>query len=580
MMLRYSRRLPGIFMGFGIMACIGSWHGLGIWPCLWLLGIAMVTVYRICLARSIEKLSARQQVDALPRLIRGFAVNGLATCPLAVMSFFTPTLIGTFAMSVMLIGALAVSAASVAASMRAFVGFGTPTVVCLLGGWLIRGDEIGYFACGGILFAWAMFLVSVRDQNRTMWVLMGAVEDNAQLSTSVELERDRARAASKAKTRFFAAASHDLRQPLHALSINATTLDILVRRTDDELLKQVSHGISSALRHSASLLDGILDISRLDAQAIDARLAPFDMCALLRAVRDDYAPLAAQRGLSLELRVPPEPLWGWTDRDQFMRILGNLVNNAIKFTRIGGVTLSAAKGPGHCVLVCVIDTGPGIAPDQCGRVFEEFYQIDNASRDRSQGLGLGLAIVQRTANLLKHKIRLDSVPGFGTLFELQVDAAVAPPQEAPPTRVPRPAPVGRPLAVLVVDDEVDGRAALSTYLQQLGWPVETAADGEQAARLLQCGFVPDVLLVDYRLREETGLDVLARLRLHQPGLVAVIVTGETAPDRFAELSGVAARVLHKPVVGGLLAQVLQEVVAEHEREGAGAQVTASASVLQ
>ena len=389
---------------------------------------------------------------------------------------------------------------------------------------------------------------------------MGLVEDNAQLSESVQQARDRAEAASEAKTRFFAAASHDLRQPLHALSINATTLDILAQRGSDSLLKEVSRGIGSALRQSSGLLDGLLDISRLDAHSIEARFAPHEVGALLRAVRDEYAALAAQQGLSLAVALPAEPLWARTDSDQLLRILGNLVNNAVKFTQRGGVTLSAHHGPEGQVVVRVADTGAGIAADQRERVFEEFYQVGNPSRDRSQGLGLGLAIVRRTAALLHIGLHLDSAPGRGTTFELEIEPAPAPSRDADGNTPATRAADGHRLAVLLVDDEAEVLSALCTYLDQLGWSVKGVATGEQAEQALAAGFVPDVMAVDYRLRNETGIEVIDRVRLRHPDLPAVIVTGETAPSRFGELSAAAGRVLHKPLAGEALARTLQEVV--------------------
>ena len=386
--------------------------------------------------------------------------------------------------------------------------------------------------------------------------LMSVMEDNAQLHESLRQERDRATAASEAKTRFFAAASHDLRQPLHALSINATTLDILARRSTEPLLKEVSRGIGSALRQSSGLLDGLLDISRLDAHTIEARLAPHDIGAVLRASRDEYAALAAQQGLFLKVAAPEEPLWGQTDGDQLIRIIGNLVNNAIKFTQTGGVTLSAEAADGGQILLQVSDTGPGIPEAERERVFEEFYQIGNPSRDRAQGLGLGLAIVQRTAALLGIGLVLDSTPGRGTTFELRIPPAPAEPAPTGVAGAPARAVGNAPLAVLLVDDEAEVLSAMSTYLQELGWSARGVATGDEAEQALAEGFEPDVLVVDFRLRAENGIEVIERLRVHRAGIPAVIVTGETAPTRFREFSAVAARVLHKPLAGDRLARTL------------------------
>jgi signal transduction histidine kinase len=418
-------------------------------------------------------------------------------------------------------------------------------------------------------------LVRALDINETLSNELTVERDRAQA------ERDRAEAASASKTRFFAAASHDLRQPLHALSINATTLDLVARRSGDLLLKEVSQGISSALRQSGGLLDGLLDISRLDAHAVKLHLASHDLGAMLEGVREEYAALAVQHGLTLQVDTGAaqgrDAPWVKTDADQLVRILGNLVDNAIKFTRQGGITLSVRRNPaGHedagRVWVCVSDTGPGIAEAERERVFEEFYQVGNPSRDRAQGLGLGLAIVKRTAALLEIPVRLLSQPGHGTTFELSLPGACAPatrrsattgqiPQNALPVTADLADREGaKALSIMLVDDEPEVRTSMCTYLRQIGWLAQGVASGAEAEQALAEGFVADVLVVDFRLRDENGLDVITRLRARYPTLPAVIVTGDTAARQLREFDSLAVSVLHKPVDGDQLARALQAVL--------------------
>ena len=564
LMTLYSRRLPAVYIGYIVIAVVAVRQGLHLWPWIWLACTGAVMVYRFTLGRTIEKMkSVEDRIAALPKLVCGFTLNGLTIAPIVPLAFTAPDNVAPLLVGIMLVAGCAVGAASVAGSQRAFVGFCSLPFVLMVVGWAWRGDTLGIALCVGIVTLYLVLFASVRDHGRNLRELMGLVEDNARLSGALEAERDRAEAASEAKTRFFAAASHDLRQPLHALSINATTLDLLAQRGSDTLLKEVSRGIGGALRQSSGLLDGLLDISRLDAHSIDANLAAHDIGALLRAVRDEYLALATQQGLRLELRLPDASLWGRTDGDQLMRILGNLMSNAIKFTRRGGITLSAQRDPGGRVRIEVADTGAGIPADQRERVFEEFYQLGNLSRDRSQGLGLGLAIVRRTAALLKVDVTLDSESGRGTTFTLRMDAAEPLQGEMAQhdaAALPRAA-EGQRLTVLLVDDEAEVRSALCTYLAQIGWSVEGVESGAAAEQVLRSGFMPDVLVVDFRLLNETGLDVIDRLHALHPTLPAVIVTGETAPTRFVELSAAATRVLHKPLAGELLARTLQDVVA-------------------
>ena len=562
-LLHYSRRLPMVYAGYVLVALVATQQGLQVWQWVWLAVTLGVGAYRYRVAQAIERTPADDPRSALRRLENGFTINGLVTAPIVPFVYHSiPTNTGPLLIGIMLIAGCTISVASLAGSTRAFIGYATCTFAFIAIGWLVRGGTLGISLGLGTCILYAQLLSTVKDQGRSLKELMGVIDDNAVLSESVRQERDRATAASEAKTRFFAAASHDLRQPLHALSINATTLDILARRSTDSLLKEVSRGIESALRQSSGLLDGLLDISRLDAHTIEAKMAPHDIGAVLRASRDEYAALAAQQGLYLKVEVPDEPLWGLTDGDQLIRIIGNLVNNAIKFTTTGGVTLSGQRSPSGAIVVRVSDTGPGIPASERERVFEEFYQIGNPSRDRAHGLGLGLAIVQRTAKLLDIALRLDSEPGRGTSFELQIASAAPAGDSKPESRNALARSLdGTRLAVLLVDDEAEVLAAMCTYLHQLGWSVKGVATGAQAEQAMRDeAFEPDVMVVDFRLREETGLDVIARLRALKPDLPAVIVTGETAPSRFREFSGAAARILHKPLDGDRLARTLQEVV--------------------
>jgi CheY-like chemotaxis protein len=307
------------------------------------------------------------------------------------------------------------------------------------------------------------------------------------------------------------------------------------------------------------LLDGLLDISRLDAHAVKLRLAPVDIAALLDALKDEYAGIAKAHGLTLavELEAEAELLWALTDADQLNRVLGNLVDNALKFTAQGGVVLSTQRTAAGQVLVQVTDTGPGIAPEEQERVFDEFYQAGNPSRDRSQGLGLGLAIVRRTAALLQIGLRLASAPGQGTTFEVSLAATKPDPNET--STLPSPD-ASAALSVLLVDDEPDVVSSLCRYLCEIGWAAEGAANGAEAEAILARGFSADVLVVDYRLRDETCVELIARLRVRCGQVPVVVVTGDSRTQGLRELEGLAAAILHKPVDGAALSGALVEAV--------------------
>jgi signal transduction histidine kinase/CheY-like chemotaxis protein len=538
-------------------------EGAGLWAIAWLATWVARQAWVFRVAGRLQRQPETPPAQSLRMMTRSIALNGiLAAAPMPVFFLNSTDVVLLFVQFLFSFQAGGVVLAA-AGSQRAWLSYAGPVIGVMVLGWLWHGGALGYVMAYLLATSVPFALMAIRAERRQIGDLVRLLDDNESLSASRKAERDRAETASESKTRFFAAASHDLRQPLHALSINATTLDLVARRSGDPLLAELSQGIGSALRQSRGLLDSLLDISRLDAHSVALHPAPLDVAALLTAVRDEFAALAEQRGLSLE--VDAEPLWVMTDADQLLRILGNLVDNAIKSTPRGGVRLLAERAPDRRVIVSVSDSGPGIAETERERVFEEFYQVGNPSRDRSQGLGLGPAIVERTARLLDIPLQLVCEPGRGTRFELSLPAASA------GAALPVPAnesAIDRPLSVLMVDDEPDALRSLCTYLREIGWTAHGVASGDEAERALGEGFRAEVLVVDFRLRGETGQDVIARLRTRQPGLPAVIVTGDTGAQRLRTFSGLEVTVLHKPIDGARLARALTEAVESVPRQGA------------
>jgi len=437
----------------------------------------------------------------------------------------------------------------------------------LVPGWLLqaiaRAELDGLAMAVMSISLLAALLAQTVEQEKALLRSVALSWDNEQLASSLRIERDRAQSASESKTRFFAAASHDLRQPLHALSINAYALAMLARRQGQPKIVALSDSIERALRQSTGLLDGLLDVSRLDAGAVQADWHDVDLGPLLDSIGQEFRPLAAQSGLLLDVQRPDAPLLVRTDPDLLRRVLTNLLGNALKFTRQGGVTLQA-RHDGDRVLLAVADTGIGIAAADQVRVFEEFYQADNPARDRSQGLGLGLAIVRRISVLLDIELALDSAAGRGTRISLRLPAgdaagmvqnfAAGPAAEADADD--RLAPLG--LQVLVIDDEPAIRESMQALLEQLGCDAR-CVDGQAAAlALVRSGWRPQLILADHRLRQGDGLSALAALHAELGPVPAMLVTGDTAPDTLAQLAASGHRVLHKPVDGALLAQALRE----------------------
>jgi signal transduction histidine kinase/CheY-like chemotaxis protein len=556
-MLQWGRR-TFLMVPTGVLLTWMAWQlGARWWALAWFVVWAGLQIHFYRTAGWLQAANGTNPKVGIARMTGVFWAAGCLHALLLPL-FFVDTGVATKLTVTLLLafvgGAVVMSCSGIP---RAYIGVVVLPTMVVAAGWFWHGGVLGYGLA--LLYAGSALVgfVGVQQQRQSWEELVRLLDDNEVLAASLKAERDRAQAASESKTRFFAAASHDLRQPLHALSINATTLDLVARRSGNALLQNLSHGIDSALRQSRSLLDGLLDISRLDAHVVHLHIAPHDIRVLLETVREEFAALAAQRGLSIDVDTGSSAAWVLTDADQLLRILGNLVDNAIKFTREGGVRLSAAPAPPGRLRVCVSDTGPGIPEAERERVFEEFYQVGNPSRDRAQGLGLGLAIVKRTAELLEVPLQLVSDSGRGVSVELSL--AAAPPGTA--LRLPESEPLSpSALSVLLVDDEPDVLASLCTYLHQIGWTARGVASGDEADQVLAAGHHVDVLVVDFRLRGESGQDVIARLREHQKDLPAVIVTGDTAAYRLCEQSVLPATVLHKPIDGTRLARALVEAV--------------------
>ena len=556
------RRTPLPLLLMDVFAAALIWHaGWQISAMLWGLAYAGLHLTRWFWVRSWRLNPPVNTYRALQQLARIFVALGAMLALMVLLVFASPVHELHYVATALCVGISAGAVVATAWSPRVFAVWGLLIGGALVGGWLWQGGWLGLGLAGLTLaLFWVLFAQS-RDQQQALHRLVGLAADNANLAKSLRAERDRAESASQSKTRFFAAASHDLRQPLHALGINAYALAMLAKKQGDAKVLRLAEAIDRAMRQSTGLLDGLLDVSRLDAGAVQPSLATIDVVGLLDGVHHEFAPLAAQRGLSLTVALPGTPLPSLhTDPDLLRRVLHNLVGNGLKFTTSGGVQMVAEAGdPGH-VRLRVIDSGCGIAADEQQRVFEEFYQVANAARDRDQGLGLGLAIVRRIAALLDIGLHLDSTPGQGTSIRLTVPALAAPASNREPTPRAEDAPM-LTQAVLVIDDEADIREAMVTLIETLGGSARAAADGDEALALLDAGFMPDLIVADHRLRVHDGLHAVAQVSARIGPRPVVLVTGDTAPQTLQRLRDSGWPVVHKPVDGASLALAIRQATA-------------------
>lgn len=387
------------------------------------------------------------------------------------------------------------------------------------------------------------------------------LEQRIAMATRALRERtEEAETATLAKSRFLAAASHDLRQPTHALGMFVARLSQLPH--DDETRQLISH-LETSVQAMQALLDALLDISRLDAKSVQVRSRPFALSEVFAQLSNSLTPLALQQGV--RLRILPTTAWLLTDPALLSRILLNLVSNALRYTPQGTVLVTCRRtADGQHARLQVWDSGIGIAPEDHEAVFREFYQVGNRERDQGKGLGLGLNIVQRTARLLGLPLQLRSALGCGSRFSVLVP--LAPITEG---QVHQLAPIAEPndplrgLGVLVIEDNALVREGLVGLLRSWGCEVGVADGQAEALQLLLHGPQTHVLISDYRLGHgNNGIDLIQHLR-HTVGwaLPACLISGDTDPAVIHSAQQAGLTLLHKPVRPAKLRSLLRRLAA-------------------
>lgn len=383
----------------------------------------------------------------------------------------------------------------------------------------------------------------------------------ANLEQKIEERTRQLTLANQAKTRFLAAASHDLRQPMHALGMFISQLRDMI--SFPEARKIVDHAELSVAAME-SLLNALLDISRLDAGILTPRFEDFPVVVLLDRMENSFGPSAREKGLSFH--VMPCSAWVHSDPVLLERILMNLVSNAMRYTEQGGIVIGCRRRSER-LRIEVWDSGSGIPKDKQREIFQEFFQLANPERDRTKGLGLGLAIVERLAHLLNHHLDLASTPGRGSVFAVEALRA----ESRPVTDILNamqavPGALDNVFAV-VIDDEAMVREGMRGLLTSWGCHVLTAASGEEAlARLEEHERMPDLIISDYRLPDnETGIEAIQRIQASLPvEIPAVLISGDTAPERLTEAKASGYHLLHKPVQPARLRTLLSRVLSEAE----------------
>jgi two-component system CheB/CheR fusion protein len=365
--------------------------------------------------------------------------------------------------------------------------------------------------------------------------------------------------ANAAKTRFLAAASHDLRQPLQTLAL---VQGLLAKSVETEKARKLVTRLDETLGAMSGMLNALLDINEIEAGTVHAEIIDFPVAGLLESLRDEFTYHAQAKGLAL--RVVPSSLLISSDPRLLEQMVRNLLSNALKYTRHGKVLLGCRRDKGR-MSIQVWDTGIGIADNQLQAIFDEYHQIDNVARERSRGLGLGLSIVHRLGALLGHQVRVRSRPGSGSVFSIEIGLSQVP---SSMNRLPDLAEKGNGDAthtgsILVVEDDPDVRELLEVFLKDEGHEVVTAYDGIRARDLVAGGMVrPDLIVADYDLpngMNGTEVAALVREQLHL-AVPAIILTGDISTDTAGKVALQHCVQVNKPVKLKDLKKVIERLL--------------------
>jgi signal transduction histidine kinase/ActR/RegA family two-component response regulator len=563
----YSNTAPGMaatvvagFLVAGILAGVGAidWVTAAIFS-----GFMLVQIHaRLLLIATYQKrkppdeeweLWARRFTIGV--LVASFGLGGFSLLLLSPQNFDMQLLVMLY------FCAVASGAITAFGVLRPAIYFSILPMLLFPTAWMMWQNDWLHWVLSLIIIGW---LLAITDQARRYGAQFEeSVKlrfENEDLIARLRTEKVVAEDASAAKSRFLAAASHDLRQPVHALTLFVAALR--PRVTDAEAVRMLDH-IDSSVQAMGGLFNGLLDISRLDAGVVEVNNQTFAIQPLLERICRDFAADAEAKRITL--RLMPTRAAAFSDPLLVERIVRNIVANAIAYTDRGGVVVGCRRR-GKSAVIQVWDTGRGIPKSEQARIFQEFYQVENPERDRGRGVGLGLAIVKRLTALLGHPLKFRSQADKGSVFMVELPHSTAP--LAAPMRALDPAEetAGRNSGlILVVDDEAAIQVAMKDLLE--GWGFRTMIAGscdELLEALADCPDRPGLIICDYRLRaHENGIHVIERLRseYNDDEIPGMLITGDTAPDRLREAQESGLLLLHKPVSNSRLRAAILHLVA-------------------
>jgi two-component system, sensor histidine kinase len=538
----------------------------------WLCAVYAIAVARFLLWRQFNadplKVARSRQWRRIAWL--GSGVNGFTWGVGGIVLYAAHSPASQFLLLITQFGMGAGAAYASAPAFAAVLAYLLPSVLLSSVPFFLEGDSV-HVTLGAMLFVFVAAATHFTyGISRTIARAIALRFENIDLiqelrnqTLAAEQAREAAEEANVAKSRFLAAAGHDLRQPLHALGFFVDALQEHSLPPDGRV---VVTNIRRSVDAMEDLFNSLLDVSRLDAGIVRPRIATIALAPLMERVRLEYDPVARQKNLSLA--VAHNSLFVRSDPVLLERIMRNLVANAVRYTDRGRIILGARRNA-HSVRIEVWDSGRGIPKDKHREIFQEFRQLDNPQRDRRKGLGLGLAIVERLVKLLDHPLELRSQLGTGSVFVVTVPRGRR--EEFVPGEADGQIVVDRDVAnslILVVDDEPDVRASMLALLGR--WRCEVIAAescSQMLEKLVSIQRLPDLIVSDYRLKgEENGIEVIARLREEFNAQVpALLITGDTGMEQLREAEESGLHVLHKPLNPSRLRALIANLRRERTR---------------
>ncbi len=524
---------------------------------IWLAAIGVSTVLRVWMIYIYQtaKETTRELSIWGPLFWLGTLTAGLiwGAWPLVFYQLYSTEYL--LLISTIFAGMVAVSAASGSIYLPSFLSFSVPLILPLAITHISSGnDSLILTGLLLIMFLAVNFFLSVRGNSQFRELLRSQIKNDELMNRLAEEKRIAERAVI-AKSRFLAAASHDLRQPLHAMGL---FLSALRQREFDEKKLEIIDDMTNSSEALNGLFNSLLDVSRLDAEIIDFNPSHITAADIFDGLRVQFMHQAAEK--NIRLHVKPDAHVFYSDAILLERVLRNLVSNAVQYTQSGSIVLSCVDHEDGSKLVSLKDTGIGIPAESTEDVFSEYYQLNNLSRDRSKGLGLGLAIVQRLCELMDIELNMQSEENVGTEFTLLVPGG-DPAQIKPRVKSDKTM-EAKDRRILVIDDEVQVLQGMRHMLEGWGCKVMLAESTRDALKIIALSEEqPELIISDFRLHESDGMDAVEAIReALDTVLPAIIISGDTSPERLKQVKKTGLLFLHKPVRADELHQHMQALL--------------------